>query len=105
MTARYRVSHCHSVLGPRTLFHKLTLTPGVATTTNEADSGTAIRAEIVNNDIQNFEIETIPEKQPFSVSHDVVGQAMSDGVSLKIGGKIRVTFAAAGIVNRILNDE
>ena len=53
-----------------------------------------MRATILNNEILDFEIETIQEERRFSVSHEVVSEAMTLGVSLEIGGKIRVTFAA-----------
>ena len=57
-------------------------------------SGTVVRAKILNNDMLDFEIETIEEEQKFSVSNEVVSKAMTLGVSLKIGGKVRGTFDA-----------
>ena len=84
----------------------MTLTSVVATTTNETDSGNVTSAKILNDDQQDFEIETIPDGRNFFVSSEVVGKAMDDGVSLAIGGKVRVTFAAdTGTVNRIMDDE
>ena len=80
MTARCRVSHCHSILGPRTLFHKSTLTPGVATTPNEADSGTIVRAKILNNDS--------------SVSSNVVKAGRALGLRLEVGDVIGVAPSA-----------
>ena len=106
MTARCRVSHCHSILGPPTLFHKPALTPGVATTPKEADSSTAVRALILSNDPLDFKIETIVEEQTLSVSPEVVNRAMVEGVSLEIGGIVRVTFTAdTDEVNEIMDDE
>ena len=53
-----------------------------------------MRVIILNNEVLNFEIETILEERGFNVSHEVVSKAMTPAVSLEVGGKVRVTFAA-----------
>ena len=60
------------------------------------------RATILRNEKLDFEIETILHERKFSVSNEVVSQAMAPGVSLEIGGKVRVTFDAdTGTVKRV----